>query len=108
MLPSPRRLADSLSPGRPTGAGLSRTHQPLPIKNNLGAAQFPTTDAGYRPLEGFITCHGALLRAGVKGTNSSGAGLTRHLHEAGIEVVEVIRPARPARRMRGKFDEIDA
>ena len=75
---------------------------------HLSAAQFPTTDAGYRALEGFITCHGALLRAGVEGTNSYGAGLTRHLHEAGIEVVEVIRPARQTRRMRGKSDEIDA
>ncbi|SFH42199.1 hypothetical protein SAMN05216274_1051, partial [Cryobacterium levicorallinum] len=28
---------------------------------HLSAAQFPTTDAGYRALEGFITCHGALL-----------------------------------------------
>lgn len=75
---------------------------------HLGAAQFPTTHAGYRALQGFITCHGALLRAGVEGTNSYGAALTRHLHEDGIEVVEVIRPARQVRRMRGKSDELDA
>lgn len=74
----------------------------------LSAAQFPATNAGYRALTGFITGHGALLRAGVEGTNSYGAGLTRHLHEAGIEVVEVIRPARQTRRMRGKSDELDA
>lgn len=75
---------------------------------HLGAAQFPATEAGYRALEGFITCQGDLLRAGVEGTNSYGAGLTRHLHETGIEVVEVIRPTRQIRRMRGKSDELDA
>ena len=75
---------------------------------HIGSAQFPATDAGYRALTGFITCHGALLRTGVEGTNSYGAGLTRHLHNVGIEVVEVIRPARQVRRMRGKSDPLDA
>ena len=75
---------------------------------HIGAAEFPATDAGYRALTGFITCHGALLRTGVEGTNSYGAGLTRHLHNVGIEVVEVIRPARQVRRMRGKSDPLDA
>ena len=75
---------------------------------HIGAAEFPTTDAGYRALTGFITCHGALLRVGVEGTNSYGAGLTRHLNDAGVQVVEVIRPARQVRRMRGKSDPIDA
>ncbi|HEY5223987.1 MAG TPA: IS110 family transposase [Microbacteriaceae bacterium] len=75
---------------------------------HIGAAEFPTTEAGYDALTSFITCHGTLLRAGVEGTNSYGAGLTRHLHEAGVQVVEVIRPARQVRRMRGKSDPIDA
>ena len=75
---------------------------------HLAAAQFPATDTGYRALAGFITCQGALLRVGVEGTNSYGAGLARHLRVANIEVVEVIRPARQVRRMRGKSDEIDA
>ena len=56
----------------------------------------------------FVTCHGVLVRVGVEGTNSYGAGLSRHLHAEGIAVVEVIRPARQVRRMRGKSDEIDA
>lgn len=72
------------------------------------AAQFPATESGYRALAGFITRHGPLLRVGVEGTNSYGAGLTRHLHEAGVIVAEVIRPARQVRRMHGKSDEIDA
>ena len=67
----------------------------------LAAAQFPATDAGYRALAGFITCQGALLRVGVEGTNSYGAGLARHLRVENIEVVEVIRPASQVRRMRG-------
>lgn len=75
---------------------------------HLGAAQFPATSAGYRALHEFITCHGPLLRAGIEGTNSYGAGLARHLTNAGVEVTEVIRPKRQVRRMRGKSDEIDA
>lgn len=74
----------------------------------LGAAEFPATGAGYRALQEFITCHGPLLRAGVEGTNSYGAGLARHLTGHGIEIVEVIRPKRQIRRMRGKSDQIDA
>ena len=74
----------------------------------LGAAEFPATSAGYRALREFITCRGPLLRAGVEGTNSYGAGLARHLTEHGVEIVEVIRPKRQIQRMRGKSDEIDA
>lgn len=59
-------------------------------------------------MESFITCHGDLVRTGVEGTNSYGAGVSRHLNQAGIDVVEVIRPARQTRRMRGKSDELDA
>ena len=44
---------------------------------HIGAAEFPATGGGYRALTGFITCHGVLLRTGVEGTNSYGAGLTR-------------------------------
>lgn len=75
---------------------------------HLGAAEFPATSAGYRALREFITCHGPLLRAGIEGTNSYGAGLARHLADHGIEITEVIRPKRQVRRMRGKSDEIDA
>lgn len=75
---------------------------------HLGAAQFPATTAGYRSLKSFITCHGHLVRVGVEGTNSYGAGLSRHLQAEGIPIVEVIRPARQVRRMRGTSDEIDA
>jgi len=69
--------------------------------------QFSTTPDGYARLVGFITGHGHLVRAGVEGTSSYGAGLARVLLAAGIETVEVIRPARAERR-RGKSDPIDA
>ncbi len=56
----------------------------------------------------FIASLGQLLRFGVEGTNSYGAGLTRHLRAAGIDVQEVIRPNRAERRLRGKSDPLDA
>ena len=50
---------------------------------------------------------GVLDRAGVEGTGSYGAALTRYLRHGGITVIEVNRPDRAARR-RGKTDAIDA
>ena len=44
----------------------------------------------------------------MEGTGSYGAGLARHLTEAGIGVVEVNRPNRQLRRRRGKDDTTDA
>ena len=44
----------------------------------------------------------------MEGTGSYGAGLARHLGEAGIGVVEVNRPNRQLRRRRGKDDHTDA
>ena len=52
---------------------------------------------------------GQLVRVGVEGTGSYGAGLARHLTAAGVEVVEVNRPNRQLRRQRGgKSDSVDA
>lgn len=75
---------------------------------HLAAAEFSTSAAGYRDLAAFIAGFGPLLRVGVEGTGSYGAGLTRFLCDAGVPVVEVLRPTRQVRRMRGKSDEIDA
>jgi len=74
----------------------------------LGDAQFPTTPAGYAALLAFLLSFGVLLRVGVEGTGSYGAGLARFLHGHDITVSEVIRPNRQVRRMRGKSDPIDA
>ena len=99
---------------RPVVAGVDThkdTHHAAVISGtgeHLAAAQFPATPSGYRALTQFITCRGTLIRAGIEGTNSYGAGLARHLRQAGVEIDEVIRPARQVRRMRGKSDQIDA
>ncbi len=87
------------------------THHAAVIDSNgkhLGDTQFPTTKAGYAALAAFITATGHLVRVGVEGTGSYGSGLSRHLREHGIEVVEVIRPNRQVRRMQGKSDPVDA
>ena len=75
---------------------------------HLGAAEFPTTTAGYQALAAFIAGFGTLAEVGVEGSGSYGAGLTRYLTSAGVRVIEVLRPSRQVRRMRGKSDEIDA
>jgi transposase len=51
---------------------------------------------------------GPLECAGVEGTGSFGAGLTRFLRAQGIEVFEVIRPRRRDQYRSGKSDPIDA
>jgi transposase len=70
--------------------------------------EFPTTPAGYRAAVTFLTGHGGVRVAGVEGTSSYGAGITRALTAAGIEVAEVIRPDRADRRRHGKSDPLDA
>jgi transposase len=74
----------------------------------LGTATFPATAAGYRDLASWLAGFGPLARVGVEGTGSYGAGLTRHLTAAAVEVVEVTRPNRADRRNRGKTDTLDA
>ncbi len=74
----------------------------------LGDAGFPATAAGYAAVAAFIGSYGTVLRVGVAGTHSYGAGVTTHLAGDGFDVVEVIRPNRQTRRLRGKSDPIDA
>ncbi len=74
----------------------------------LGTAEFPATPSGYEQLQGWLESHGVIVAVGVEGTGAYGAGLARHLHAAGIEVVEVPRPNRQQRRLRGKSDALDA
>ena len=69
----------------------------------LGTAAFPTTAAGYGALLDWMQRFGTVLRIGVEGTSSYGAGLTRALWSAHVAVVEVNRPNRQLRRQRGKF-----
>ena len=74
----------------------------------LDTANFPATAAGYRALLAWVGSFGVLRRAGVEGTGSYGAALTRHLRTAGVEVIEVNAPDKPTRRRRGKTDTLDA
>ncbi|QYF72861.1 transposase [Cryobacterium sp. PAMC25264] len=69
--------------------------------------KFDATPAGYRELIGWATDVGRIGRAGVEGTGSYGAGLTR-THSRGIPVIDVIAPDKQLRRLRGKTDTIDA
>jgi transposase len=71
-------------------------------------ASFPATTVGYRRLSGWMRHHGDLVRVGIEGTGSYGAGLARHLAGEGVEVVDVNRPNRQNRRRRGKNDTVDA
>jgi transposase len=74
----------------------------------VGSRGFPTTAAGYTRMVSWASRFGRLRRAGVEGTSSYGAALTRHLTTAGIQVIEVNQPDRAERRRRGKTDTIDA
>jgi transposase len=74
----------------------------------LGTASFATTPGGYRELVEWFASLGTVVLIGVEGTGSYGAGLTRHLQDLGIAVVEVDRPNRQRRRRQGKSDTHDA
>ncbi|BBZ55230.1 IS110 family RNA-guided transposase [Mycolicibacterium phocaicum] len=74
----------------------------------LGDKEFPTTRAGYAAAIRFLMTLGHIVRIGVEGTASYGAGFTRALTAAGIEVVEVTRAVKSTRRRKGKSDPLDA
>lgn len=74
----------------------------------IGTRAFPTTTAGYQNLLGWARGLGPVRRAGVEGTGSYGAGLTRYLLTEGVQVIEVNKPDKATRRRRGKTDTIDA
>lgn len=74
----------------------------------VATATFSTTTVGYRELLVWARSFGVLCRAGVEGTGSYGAALSRYLRRHDIAVVEVNRPDRAARRRHGKTDTVDA
>ena len=75
----------------------------------VGSEPFGADDTGYRRMAAWMQAKGQLVRVGVEGTGSYGAGLARFLAEANIEVVEVNRPNRQLRRQKGgKSDSVDA
>ena len=75
----------------------------------LGSESFAAERAGYRQMVAWFGSQGRLVRVGVEGTGSYGAGLARYLTAADIDVVEVNRPNRQLRRQKGgKSDSVDA
>ena len=75
----------------------------------VGSEPFGADSSGYGRLVAWMQAKGQLVRVGVEGTGSYGAGLARFLAEANIEVVEVNRPNRQLRRHKGgKTDSVDA
>lgn len=74
----------------------------------LGTTSVPSTAVGHARLTAWAQEFGVVDQVGVEGTGSYGIGLTRHLLDQGVSVVEVVRPNRQTRRRRGKTDAIDA
>lgn len=79
-----------------------------PWGRELGDREFPTTPQGYRQTLEFLAAHGEVTAIGIEGTSSYGVGITRTAIDAGLEVLEVIRPDRAVRRREGKSDPLDA
>jgi transposase len=74
----------------------------------LGTLSVPADTTGYLKLLIWANSFGHVLRAGVEGAGTYGAGLARVLRDHEIEVLEVNRPDRATRRLRGKSDPTDA
>lgn len=69
--------------------------------------EFPATAAGYRDLLKWARKSGAVRRAGVEGTGTYGASLSRCLLSQGVGVSDVNRRDRADRRRRGSQDDGD-
>jgi hypothetical protein len=67
----------------------SQTHH-VAVIDQLGREvddrEFPATAVGYAALAGWLPSFGELARVGVEATSSYGAGLARHLRQAGVSV----------------------
>jgi transposase len=88
-----------------------RTHHAAAIDGAgrlLGDAEFAATAGGYAALLAWLGGFGRIVKVGVEGTGTYGAGLARHLAARRMTVVEVDRPDRKTRRRQGKSDPIDA
>jgi transposase len=78
------------------------------LGRRLGELGVPTTTKGYESLVRWAEGLGTVRCAGVEGTSSYGAGITRYLGTAGIKVTEVERPKRRHLHRSGKSDSRDA
>lgn len=67
-----------------------------------------TNQTGYLKLLDWARSFGILEQAGIEGTGTYGAALTRFLIKNGLYIVEVNRPDRSKRRLEGKSYSLDA
>ncbi len=74
----------------------------------LGELSVTNDRSGYARLWDWTLGFGTLVAAGVEGTGSYGAGLSRFLRAKGANVLEVNRTSRQHRRRHGKHDAGDA
>ncbi|MFC5077896.1 Transposase IS116/IS110/IS902 family protein [Vibrio thalassae] len=74
------------------------------VKNKAFSADI----SGYRELFSWCNSYGFLQKAGIEGTGSYGAELTKFLLKNHIDVYEVMRPNQMERRLKGKTDVIDS
>lgn len=68
----------------------------------MGTASTPATAVGYRELWEWVSRLGTVHRAGVEGSGSYGAALSRYLLARRVEVFEVNWADRSVRRRRSK------
>lgn len=80
--------------------------------NELGqvvkSKEFSAKLSGYRELLAWCKSYGYIQKAGIEGTGSYGAALTKYLIKNGVGVYEVMRPNRMKRRLKGKTDGMDS
>jgi transposase len=78
------------------------------LGRRLGELSVPTTAKGYKSLVRWAEGLGTVRCAGVEGTSSYGAAITRYLRTAAIQVTEVERPKRRHLHRNSKSDSRDA
>jgi transposase len=78
------------------------------VQQPIADQTFVATQVGYQQLLDWMASFGLVARIGVESTGGYGAGLTRFLLAAGVEVFEVRRPEKATRVREGKSDSIDA
>lgn len=101
-------------PPQPVVVGVDthqRTHHAVVVRSDglrLADREFPVSEDGYAGVLAWAGDYGPVRAFGVESTGSYGAGLTRHLLAAGVDVFEVNRPDRAVRARAGKSDPVDA
>jgi transposase len=108
VLPRPSSEQDEVILGADTHKEIHVAAVVTAVGATVATGAFPANAQGYCQLLNRAQGHGDVRRAGVEGTGSYGAALTRYLSGEGIAVIEVNRPDRAARRSKGKTNVVDA